>query len=324
MRSEFIEVVVVTRNSAGHIGACVDSIVAGGGLPIIVDNGSIDDTLEIVRSRSREARIIATGENPGYGMAMNRGFQETKGECVILSNPDVVFLRDSIRQMTEFLAKNPRVGITGPQQMFPNRSWQRSYGDLPGIWSGVKDAVGITTLHNGARRFCWPRRMDRKPKEVPYVDGAVLAVRRQAYLRAGGFDKDFFLSADDGDLCARLKKAGWGVVFFPEAQVIHIRGGDTTKKDTSDRYVRFHVASHFLLASKHLPVWQARLFMWLERMQFRRLALTYRILRVLLWGPSVSRAEENIRMFEVYSKVIEEHLRSGSVAFPTETRTEGR
>src|SRR5579864_5941552 len=104
MPDQRVEVVVVTRNSAGHIGACIESIVAGGGLPIIVDNGSTDDTLEIVRSRSREARIVTTGENRGYGTAMNRGFQETGGDCVILSNPDVVFLGDSIRRLVEFVA----------------------------------------------------------------------------------------------------------------------------------------------------------------------------------------------------------------------------
>src|SRR6266478_968038 len=154
-----VEVVVVTRNSAEHIGACVESIVAAGALPIIVDNASTDQTLEIVRSRCPEAKIIATGENLGYGKAMNLGFKETRGDFVILSNPDVVFLDDAIRKMAEFLEKNPKVGITGPQQMFPDRSWQRSYGDLPGIWPGIKDAAGITTLHNSVRRLLWPRKV---------------------------------------------------------------------------------------------------------------------------------------------------------------------
>src|SRR5215470_13335829 len=187
-QSDHIEVVIVTHNSARHIGPCVGSIVAAGALAVIVDNRSTDDTLEIVRSRCPGAKIIATGENLGCGRALNVGFKETSGDFVILSNPDVVFLDNSISLMTEFLRKNRKVGVTGPQQMFPDRSWQRSYGDLPGIWSGIKDTVGITTLRNRARRILWPWRIDRKPKEVPYVDGAVLAVRREAFLEIGGFD----------------------------------------------------------------------------------------------------------------------------------------
>jgi N-acetylglucosaminyl-diphospho-decaprenol L-rhamnosyltransferase len=308
MQSELIEVVVVTRNSAGHIGACVDSIIAARALPIIVDNGSTDDTLEIVRSRCPEAMIIATGENLGYGKAMNRGFKETIGDFVILSNPDVVFLNGSIRQMVEFLNKNSKIGVAGPQQMYPDRSWQRSYGDLPGIWPGIKDALGITTLRNGIRRILWPRRIDRKPKEVPHVDGAVLVLRREAFLEMGGFDEEFFFYADESDLCARLRKAGWGVVFFPSAEVIHVRGADSAKVDRSERFVRYMVKSQSLLASKHLPPWKARVYARLQVCHFIRLGLMYRMSQ---WfgdeNPSIS---YKVWMFDAYSRIWREYCES--------------
>ncbi len=312
MQSELVEVVVVTRNSAGHIGACVDSIIAARALPIIVDNGSADDTLEIVRSRCPEAKIIATGENLGYGKAMNLGFKETIGDFVILSNPDVVFLNGSIRQMVEFLNKNPKIGVAGPQQMYPDRSWQRSYGDLPGIWPGIKDALGITTLRNGVRRILWPRRIDRKPKEVPHVDGAVLVLRREAFLEMGGFDEEFFFYADESDLCARLRKAGWGVVFFPSAEVIHVRGADSAKVDRSERFVRYMVKSQSLLASKHLPPWKARVYARLQVCHFIRLGLMYRMSQ---WfgheNPSIS---YKVWMFDAYSRIWREYCESAGWA----------
>jgi N-acetylglucosaminyl-diphospho-decaprenol L-rhamnosyltransferase len=298
---DHIEVVVVTRNSAGHIGPCVESIAAAGALPIIADNGSMDDTLEIVRSRCPEAKIIATGENLGYGKAMNLGFKETRGDFAILSNPDVVFLGDSISQMAEFLKKKPRIGVTGPQQMFPDRSWQRSYGDLPGIWSGIKDAVGITTLHSAVRRVLWPRRLDRSPKEVPYLDGAVLAVRREAFLKVNGFDEDFFLYAEESDLCARLRKAGWGVVLFPFAEVTHVRGAASTKVDRSERLVRYHVASEYLLALKHLPPWKTKTYATLQTAHYRRLAWSYRILN--RFPQSNGRFSDKVRLLGQYSRI---------------------
>lgn len=309
MRSKLVEVVIVTRNSAGHIGTCVDSVVAARALPIVVDNGSTDDTLDIVRSSYPEAKIIATGENQGYGKAMNRGFRETVGDVVILSNADVVFLGDSIPQMVEFLEKNPSIGVAGPQQMFPNRSWQRSYGDLPGIWTGLKDAVGITTLHNQLRRVFWPRRIDRKPKQVPYADGAALAVRRKAFLEAHGFDEAFFFYAEESDLCARLKKAGWGVAFLPEAQIIHIRGASTPRTEVSEQFVRIQVTSQYLLASKYLPEWKVRAYARLQVAHYQRLWVMYQ----LLWRLRGANSDWDgkMRTFDALARIWKEYCGPG-------------
>jgi GT2 family glycosyltransferase len=301
MRS--VEVVIVTRNSAGHIGPCVESILAQGGLPIVVDNGSADATLEIVREKCPEARIVATKENLGYGKAINLGFHKTKGEIVILSNPDVVYLAGAIPRMVEFLNTNARVGCVGPQQIFPDGNWQKSYGDLPGIWPGIKDAVGITTLHNRIRRALWPRRIDRKAKEVPYVDGGVLVVRRQAFEQMGGFDEAFYFYSDESDLCGRLKEAGWKVFFFPSAKVIHVRGADSARVDRSDRFVRYMVNSQCLLANRRLPPWQAQLYAKLQICHFVRLWWMARLLRLFSKEASL---EYKVWFFGTYVRIWKE------------------
>jgi hypothetical protein len=308
------EAVVVTRNSARFIGPCIESLLAANCLPVIVDNGSADNTLEIVRSRSNDARIIATGENLGYGKAMNLGFRETRGEIVILSNPDVVYLEHSIRKLTELLESNVRIGVVGPQQMFPDRTWQRSYGELPGLWSGIKDASGITTLKNAMRRGLWPRKLDSKEKDVPYVDGAVLAVRRKAFLEMGGFDEAFYFYSDESDLCARLRKAGWRVVFLPTAEVIHVRGADSMKVDRSDRFVRYLVQSQALLASKHLPAWQASFYSKLQICQFARLGALQRIARGLTRSKE-STADYKIWLADTHARIWKEFARCPDLAF---------
>jgi len=300
MKSKGVEIVVVTTNSARHIGPCVESIMAAGAVPIIADNGSSDGTLEVARSRCPGVKVVALGENVGYGQAMNQGFKETAGDIVILSNPDVVYLPDSIPRMVEFLRKDPRIGITGPQQMFPDRSWQRSYGDLPGIWSGLKDAVGITTLHSQLRRAVWPRRIDRNPKEVPYLDGAVLAVRREAFLGTKGFSRDFFIYSEECDLCLRIKKGGWLVVFFPNAQVVHIRGADSAKTEASEQFLRYLVTSQHLLASKYLPNWKVRVYGRLQVAHYRRLWLLHRLVRFVDGANPVR--DGKIRMFDALAR----------------------
>jgi N-acetylglucosaminyl-diphospho-decaprenol L-rhamnosyltransferase len=312
---EVIEIVIVTRNSAEHIGACVDSIMAAGAVPIVVDNNSIDNTLEIVRSHCPSAKIIAAAENLGYGRAMNLGFKEALGEFVILSNPDVIFLDRSIFHLIDYLRKNPRIGIVGPQQMFPDRSWQRSYGDLPGIWAGIKDAVGIATIHNKIRKALWPRRLSRRAKEVPYVDGAVMAVRRHAFLEVSGFDEAFFFYSEEADLCARLRTAGWKVHFLPSAEVIHVRGASSAKVDQRDQFVDFIVKSQHLLARKHLPQWRAHLYAKLQICHFIRLRLMYRVSQIL--GREKSLCDDKVQMFGTYTRIWKESSNSPGWMYPS-------
>lgn len=303
-RENSVEVVIVTRNSARHIGACVDSILAQRAFPIVVDNGSTDDTLQIVRTKCPSARIIAAGENLGYGKAVNLGFRETKSEFIVLSNPDVVYLDGSVQQLVQFLAKDPGIGVIAPQQMFPDRSWQRSYGDLPGIWPGIKDAIGITTLQNRVRSTFWPWRIDRTPKEVPYVDGAVLALRRKVFQDMGGFDEVFYFYSDESDLCARLKRAGWKVVFLPSAEVIHVRGADSAKVDRSDRFVRYMVNSQRVLTDRLLPPWKARLYFKLQFCHFARLRLMYQALKLI--SPRKNTIEYKLWMFGSFARIWKE------------------
>lgn len=300
-----LPVVVVTCNSAAHIGPCVASIVANGGTPILVDNGSTDDTLAVAQRACADIRIVPSGGNVGYGKAINLGFRQTSGEFVVLSNPDVVYSPNSIAPMVEYLRNHPDVAIVGPQLVFPNGKWQRSYGDLPGLWPGIKDAMGINSIKNWMRRSLWPRRIERRPKDVPYVDGAVLVARSKAFASLGGFDEKFYFYGDESDLCARAHKAGWRTVFNPGVTVMHVRGGDSIQVDPSERFMRFLITGQALLAITHLPRWKAVAYYRLQRIMFKRLALTYRLFNLLRRDPYSSRL---IRLFDTYAAIWHEQM----------------
>jgi GT2 family glycosyltransferase len=288
-----IEVIVVTYNSAAHISLCIASIVANGGTPILVDNGSTDETLGIARRECADVRIIHSGGNVGYGKAINLGFRQTSGEFVVLSNPDVVYSPNSIAPMTGYLRSHPDAGIVGPQQVFPSGEWQRSYGDLPGLWPGFKDAVGINSIKNWMHRCYWPHRLERRPKDVHYLDGAVLVVRSRAFAEIGGFDEKFYFYSEESDFCARAHKAGWRSVFYPKVTVTHVRGG-STQADLRERYMRYLITSQALLATTHLPRWKRPIYYRLERILFIRLALTFRVFGCL------SRSKQHLRLVQIY------------------------
>jgi len=272
-----IEAVVVTHNSEGHIAACLDSLRAEGAVPIVVDNDSTDSTVRLVREQYPGVKTVTSSGNRGYGTSVNAGFRETQGEFVLLSNSDVVYPGRSLNGLVEFLNNNPDVGVVGVQQIFPSGKWQRSYGDLPGLWSGFKAAVGITTFQRAFRAWLWPRRIDRKQKDVPYVDGAILLVRREAFEELGGFDESFFRYGDESDLCARMHKAGWRTVFCPQAQVVHVRGGDSTQIVPLELFQNM-VEAEIRVARRYLSPWQATAYCWFKQREYQRLSLMYRVL----------------------------------------------
>jgi GT2 family glycosyltransferase len=160
----------------------------------------------------------------------------------------------------------------------------------------------------GVREILWPRRIDRRPKEVPYVDGAVLVLRRLAFEEIGGFDEKFFIYSGECDLCARLRKAGWKSVFFPLAQVIHIRGADSLRVDSSDRFSRQLVDALGKLAKKHLPLWQAKFYMRSERVSCVLKAQVCRWARRVLPDRMDRRMMTRIQQFESCSSVFREYL----------------
>lgn len=288
-----VAVVLVTHNSSCFIGPCLDSLVPSGAEIIVVDNESTDETLSIIQ-RYPKVRLIPSGGNLGYGKAINLGAKQTQStrKYLILSNPDVIYREDSVATLVLFLKSRPEVGITAPRQVSPSEGWQRSYGDVPGIWAGMKEVSGISSALRWYRRLQWPKRVDDRPKEVGYVFGAVLALPRKAYFQANGFDEDFYFYGDESDLCIRLRSMGWKVVFCPFTEIVHYGGGDSTRVDQSDRFYRYLATSQTILAKKHLPLWKAYIYVWLQKLYFQRLALTLRIVKIFASTEDISRRLE--------------------------------
>lgn len=276
-------VVLITFNSEADIVPCLESLSPTGVDTLIIDNGSVDETVKIVENRFPKVRIVRNAHNLGYAAAVNTGMSATRAECVIVSNADVIFPPDAVGELSAFMGANPHVGVAGPQQVFPDGSWRLSYEWAPGLGQAALKLFGLASLHAALRRWLWPIRIDRAPKEVGYLGGAVLAVRREAYNQVGGFDQDFFFYAEDADFCDRLRQAGWGVRFLPSATVIHVGGASSTKKDprTPERYLRMLVDAQLLYMRKRRPGWALPLYRRIEYLHARKMALFFRLLSVM-------------------------------------------
>jgi N-acetylglucosaminyl-diphospho-decaprenol L-rhamnosyltransferase len=302
-----VAVIIVTYNSDRFIRPCLASLAQSGADVIVVDNGSVDDTKQIVRDHP-QVKLIEASSNLGYGKAINLVALRIEHPYLVLSNADVIYGKDTVAGLISLLKANPEVGVTAPQQVSPAGDWQLSYADAPGILSGLRDALGINSALRVHRRFRWPNKVDRRPKEVGYVAGAVLALPRQVFSRVNGFDEKFHFYGEESDLCIRLRRTGWKVVFNPLVEVVHHAGGHSTNVDRSEKFYGLLIQSQVMLAKKYLSPWRAHVYLRMRRTYFQELALAFRIVRVFVPASKTALLSRKIWVMDTCTRLLTEQL----------------
>ncbi len=231
-----ISIIIVTWNSHGFIRNCLDSIYF---LPdrvryeiVVVDNGSSDNTPEIVREFYPEVDLIENKKNLGYAKANNQGIEKSQGEYILLLNPDTQIFENSLALMHDFMEANPQVGALGPKLLNPDGSIQLSCREFPSFSTLIWEFTGLSRIFPKSRIFGrW--RMGYftfdQPTEVDQPMGSCLMVRRDALNDVGVFDENFSMFFNDVDLCFRIKNTARKIYFFPDAQVFHYRGASTRR-----------------------------------------------------------------------------------------------
>ncbi|MFI5315951.1 MAG: glycosyltransferase family 2 protein [Myxococcota bacterium] len=195
---------------------------------IVVDNGSLDATVESVARQFPETRVLALPKNIGFGAGNNRGLEVMRGRHAVLLNSDTIVLPGGLEACVRFLDEHPDVGAVGPQLLNPDRTKQNCIHNSPTL---VSEIVGQSLLRRVFPKR-WPsKRVDYPgPVEVEAVLGACLFARREVIAQVGLIDEDYFFFLEETDWCHRMRKAGWRVFHLPDAHVIHLYGESTKKK----------------------------------------------------------------------------------------------
>jgi N-acetylglucosaminyl-diphospho-decaprenol L-rhamnosyltransferase len=227
-----IAAVLVSYNSAGHIGRCLDSCLAfqsalAAGI-IVVDNASTDATLEEVRCRTA-ITVLANTANVGFAGAVNQGFAHASGaDAVLVLNPDIVLLRSPVELQEEL--DDPGVGVAAGVLVDASGAQQRGFQvrRFPTPAAFVFENLGINRLWPGnpvnTRYRCLDLDLSH-PQDVDQPAGACLLIRRQAWLAAGGMDESFHpVWFEDVDFLRRLTLLGWRVRFTPRFRAEHAGG----------------------------------------------------------------------------------------------------
>ena len=225
-------VVVVTHDTREEALACLASAQrAGAHELVLVDSGSADGTSAAVRSALPEVRVLEL-TNVGFGRAANAGMAATRSAVVVVANADVRFEPDSLRRLQAELLADPSLAAVGPQVVYPDGSPQASARRLPDLTTAIGHAL-LSRVHAGNRFTRRYRALDADPtvaRDVDWLSGCTVALRREAFEAVGGFDPGYFLYVEDVDLGVRLQAAGWRLRYAPAARVAHRVGASTGQR----------------------------------------------------------------------------------------------
>jgi len=228
---------------------------------IVVDNGSTDDSPTMVAKEFPQVRLIKNKKNLGFGAANNQGMKAATGDYFLLLNSDTVVKDQAPLKMAAFLAKNPRVGAVGCKLLNPDDSPQPSAGPFPGL----KVSFIMLFLEHWLGdlvRFSF-----KETKEVDWVMGAALMIRREVLSKAGLMDEKMFMYMDEVEWCYRLKKAGFKVMFYPGAAIVHL-GGGSSKTGRQDPILNIYRGLLYFY-QKHYSDWQLKILQFMLKLKAR-------------------------------------------------------
>lgn len=233
---------------------------------IVVDNASLDATVELLPARFPWVRLIRSATNLGFTGGNNIGYAASRGRAIYFLNPDTELVynslhgtlhgalhgngvgSDSLWTLYSVLMENPDIGVVGPQLRYADNTLQSSRRRFPSPLTGFFESTWLGKLWRGNP---WNRhlQMDDWPsnfrQEVDWLVGAAMMARRSALetIRlpdaTGPFDEGFFMYSEELDLCRRLKQAKWRIVYVPEAVVIHYEGR-SSEQVVAARHIHFN------------------------------------------------------------------------------------
>lgn len=192
---------------------------------LLVDNGSTDGSADAIASAFPSVTLIRSQKNLGFGAGNNVALRQAQGKYLLLLNSDAFPRTGALPALVQHLDKHPDVGVVGPRLLNADGSLQISCFRYPSPVRAWLENMGISSLLRSHptigdyRR--WPHDSER---EVDWVIGACLLVRREVYEQIGGFDERFFMYAEETDWQARMRDAGWKIGFTPAAKVTHLGG----------------------------------------------------------------------------------------------------
>lgn len=248
-------VVTVSYNSSGQFDSFLSSLrpeMNRGLRVVIADNGSAD--LEETRRLATAfgAEVLALGDNHGYGGAINRAIRTLPDEidAVLISNPDIIVESGAIDTLRHRLDSDSRIAAVGPRILNEDGTVYPSARSIPSLRTGVGHALFVRVWPSNPWTRAYRAERETEARDVGWLSGACLLVRRDAFERIGGFDEGYFMYFEDVDLGYRLGKHGYRNRYEPDAAVVH-HGGLSTRTESKRMLSVHHQSAYRFLSNKY-------------------------------------------------------------------------
>jgi GT2 family glycosyltransferase len=237
-----LSIVIVNWNTKNLLLQCLEAVYQTAGAVetevFVVDNGSADGSGTAVKERFPGVTLNENQINLGFAKANNQALSLSKGDYLLLLNPDTQVKTGAIERLFSFMEGHSDVGAAGPQLLHPDGTKQNSVANFPSLATELLNKRFLRWLF--PKKYPGKERDYREPLEVDSVIGACMMVRRDAMEQVGLLDEDYFLFLEETDWCYRLKKAGWKIYHVPQAEVYHFQGKgvEMEKKRAKVEYYR--------------------------------------------------------------------------------------
>jgi GT2 family glycosyltransferase len=226
-----LSIVIICWNDLKVIGDCLRSIYAGTHsteLEVIVsDNGSSDGSAAFIRQHYPQVRVIENGTNLGFGKGNNVGIRASRGDYVLILNPDTIIHDGALDKWIAFADRHPQAGAFGCRVLNLDGSYQISARPFPTIWRSWIAALYLRHLAYLSDRFISDTYMGWRGDTQRVVDwqtGCCVMFRGELIRQLGGFDEQFFYHYEEVDLCRRVWQAGYPIIYTPEPSITHLGG----------------------------------------------------------------------------------------------------
>jgi GT2 family glycosyltransferase len=238
-----VSAVLVSWNSQSELLNCLRALLdhppRGGIEPIVVDNGSVDGSVEAVRAEFPSVRVIANADNRGLPAANNQGIVATASPYVLIANPDTIADPGAIDALVATLERHPRAAFAIPRLRYDDGRLQTSAGNLPTFAGAYLGRQAQRARGSAFDSFWWDGWAHDEERAIGRGHESCYLVRREAIIDVGLQDESYVLDWEGIDWTARMVEAGWEVWFCPDAGVVHLGGASIRQAQT-----RWIVSSH--------------------------------------------------------------------------------
>jgi len=303
-------VIIVNWNTKDLLNKCLSTLFAQTSnisLEVfVVDNGSTDQSREMIQSKYPQVNLIANTENRGFADANNQAASLANGHYLLILNPDTILPEGAIEHMIEYADKHEKCGILGPKLLSEDGSLQRSCWPIyPGIRMAFSDALYLWKVRLLPVFFTseYPLHMLRNTIPVAHILGACMLIRHDTWSKAGPMDENYFLYMEETKLCFNARQHGWQIIYNPFIEIVHL--GQRSSRQIPEKSLRNFYISYYRFCK------EVRQYSLQELFMLKLLLYLGVIVRLGLWNwrlifsRNQTRREQALSMINGYSRARE-------------------